>query len=72
MENNNLKIELETLCNMQTDFWENFKRAVMMGDNSTEEETYKIWKKYFVENNEPIKQLVKVKAMIDKIEGLYK
>lgn len=66
---NNLKNEMEKLCDMQINFWKEFRNDLATIDNSTEEEICTMWHKYFKENKETLQQLIKVKMAIDKIEG---
>ena len=66
---NNFKNEMEKLCDMQIDFWNEFRNALAVMDNSTEEEICIMWHKHFKENNEAVQQLIKVKMAIAKIEG---
>ena len=65
---NNFKNEMEKLCDMQINFWNDFRNALEAMNNSAYEEICTMWHKHFKENNEEIQQLVKVKMAIDKIE----
>lgn len=65
---NIFKNEMEKLCDMQVDFWNDFRNALAVMNDFTEKEICEMWHKYFKENNEAIQQLVKVKMAIDKIE----
>lgn len=68
---NSLKDEMRKLCDTQIGFWNELKDALSAIDNftdSTEKELCEMWHKHFKENNEVLRQLIKVKMTIDKIE----
>ena len=65
---NNLKNEMENLCNTQIEFWNEFRNALVAMDDYTDKEICEVWHKYFRENNEMVQKLIKVKMAIDKIE----
>ena len=66
---NNFKNEMQKLCDMQINFWNDFRNALTVMNDSTEKEICEMWHKYFKKNNEVVQQLIKVKMAIDKIEG---
>lgn len=69
---NNLKNELQKLCDMQIALWNDMKNDLETMDNSTDEEVCAKFHKHLrEEHHEAVLQLVKVKIAIDKIEKVH-
>ena len=66
---NDFKNDVEKLCDIQIDFWTDFRNALAVMNDSTAKEICELWHKNFKENNEAVQQLIKVKMSIDKMEG---
>ena len=69
---NNFKNEMQKLCDMQIEMWNDIRNDLETMDNSTDEEICAMFHKHLrEEHHEAVLQLVRVKIAIDKIEGVY-
>ena len=67
---NNLQNEMNKLCDMQIELWNDLKNALEATNNATEEEICVMFSKHLREtHHEAVLQLVKVKIAIDKVDG---
>ena len=68
---NNIKSEMQKLCDMQIVMWHDIKNALDVVDGATEEEISAMFNKYLREtHHEAVLQLVRVKIALDKIDGV--
>ena len=68
---NNIKSEMQKLCDMQIVMWNDIKNDLDAADNATEEEIVAIFHKHLREtHHEAVLQLVRVKIEIDRIDGV--
>ena len=66
---NNFKNEMQKLCDMQIEMWNDIKNDLAVADNFTDEEVCAIFHKHLMEiHHEAVLQLVKVKISMDEIE----
>ena len=66
---NNFRNEMQKLCDMQIEMWNDISNDLAAMDNSTEEEICAMFHKHLREtHHEAVLQLVKVKIAMDKIE----
>ena len=66
---NNFKNEMQKLCDMQIEMWNDISNDLAVMDNSTEEEICAMFHKHLrEEHHEAVLQLVRVKIAMDKIE----
>ena len=66
---NNFKNEMQKLCDMQIEMWNDISNDLAVMDNSTEEEICAMFHKHLrEEHHEAVLQLVRVKLEIDRIE----
>lgn len=65
----NFRNEMQKLCDMQIEMWNDISNDLAAMDNSTEEEICAMFHKHLREtHHEAVLQLVKVKIAMDKIE----
>ena len=66
----NFKNEIQKLCDMQIELWNDVRNDLEARDNSTDEEISAIFRKHLREtHHEAVLQLVRVKIAIDEIDG---
>lgn len=67
---NNFKNEMQKLCDMQIEMWNDVRNDLEAMDNPTDEEISTIFHKHLREtHHEAVLQLVRVKIALDKIDG---
>ncbi len=66
---NNIKNEMQKLCNMQIDMWNDIKNDLTVANNFTDKEICDIFHKHLREtHHKAVLQLVEVKLLMDEIE----
>ena len=66
---NNLKFEMQKLCDMQMELWKDIKNDLMITDNLDDEDVAKVFRKHLREvHHDAVLQLIKVKKAIDSAE----
>ena len=66
---NNFKNEMEKLCDMQTELWNDIRNDLSAMNSPTDEEICAMFRKHLRETHrEAVLQLVRVKISMDKIE----
>jgi hypothetical protein len=63
-----LKTEMNELCDLQVEFWKVMKKTLADTKECSDEELCAMWHKHFKDNIDAVKQLCKVKTIIDKTE----
>lgn len=66
---NNFKNEVQKLCDMQIELWNDVKNDLKSMDNSTDKEIVTMFQKYLKgKHHEAVLQLIRVNLSINKIE----
>ena len=66
---NNFNLDMQKLCDMQMELWEDMKRDLMTMKNPTDEGVITVFRKHLREtHHDAVLQLIKVKSAIDKAE----